>query len=143
MQKYPDASSYLQHQLYPCRESWVLCFTHRAFNAEIQSTQRVESYNAIIKNNINGTSTLSELERTIEKLLKKESRFINLNKIISQLPASKEKDYHDHYFSKIDVSCQNFLTPAILKLQRREINRSMHYRCRKTNLENELERKVR
>jgi len=73
LQKYPDASSYLQHQLYPCRESWVLCFTHRAFNAGIQSIQRVESYNAIIKNNINGTSTLSELERTIEKLLKKES----------------------------------------------------------------------
>ena len=71
LQKYPDASSYLQHQLYPCRESWVLCFTHRAFNAGIQSIQRVESYNAIIKNNINGTSTFLELERTIEKLLKK------------------------------------------------------------------------
>ena len=73
LQKYSDTSSYLQYQLYPCKESWVLCFIHRAFNTGIQSTQRVESYNAIIKNNINGTSTLSELEHTIEKLLKKKS----------------------------------------------------------------------
>src|SRR6266498_2125140 len=69
LQKYPDASSYLQRQLYPCREAWVLCFTHRAFNAGVQSTQRVESYNSIIKNNVNGSTSLLELERTIERLL--------------------------------------------------------------------------
>ncbi|CAG8753024.1 2622_t:CDS:1, partial [Funneliformis mosseae] len=39
-------------------EAWVLCFTHRVFNARIQSTQRVESYNNIIKNNVNESSSI-------------------------------------------------------------------------------------
>ncbi|CAB5387291.1 unnamed protein product [Rhizophagus irregularis] len=73
LQKYDDAANYLQRHLYKCRETWALCFTHRAFNAGLQSTQRVESYNGIIKNNVNGSSSLMELERTIERLLIKES----------------------------------------------------------------------
>lgn len=35
LQEYADAASYLQHQLYACREVWALCFTHRAFNARV------------------------------------------------------------------------------------------------------------
>jgi hypothetical protein len=35
-----------------------------------------------------------------------------------------------------------FLTPAILKLQQYEMNRGMHYRCYKTNLDYELEQQV-
>jgi hypothetical protein len=33
LQNYADDANYLQCQLYPCREAWVLCFTHCAFNA--------------------------------------------------------------------------------------------------------------
>jgi len=88
LQEYPDATNYLQRYLYPCREAWVLCFTHRAFNAGIQSTQCIESYNSIIKNNINGSSSLIELEHTIERLLAKESKFIKLNETIGKLPVS-------------------------------------------------------
>ena len=71
--EYADAANYLQRQLYRCREAWALCFTHRTFNAGIQSTQRIESYNDIIKNNVNGSSSLLELESIIERLLLKES----------------------------------------------------------------------
>ena len=142
LQEYPDATSYLQRYLYPCREAWVLCFTHRAFNAGIQSTQRVESYNSIIKNNVNGSSSLTELEHTIEKLLAKESKFIKLNETIGKLPVSQDEDYHNHYLKEVDISCQYFLTPAILKLQRHEMNRSMHYRCHLSNLEYELKQQV-
>ena len=109
----------------------------------MQSTQRVESYNGIIKNNVNGSSSLLELERTIERLLAKESQFTCFNETIGKLPVSRDEDYHDHYFKTIDTSCQKFLTPALLKLQRYEMNRSMHYRCYNTNLKKELERKVR
>ncbi|CAB4479910.1 unnamed protein product [Rhizophagus irregularis] len=140
LQKYDDAANYLQRHLYKCREAWALCFTHRAFNAGVQSTQRVESYNGIIKNNVNGSSSLMELERTIERLLIKEGRYAQLNDTIGKLPVSREEDYHDHYYKKIDIYCQRYLTPALLKLQRHEMNRSMHYRCCITNLENELEK---
>ena len=120
LQEYTDAANYLQRQLYPCREAWVLCFTHRAFNAGIQSTQRVESYNGIIKNNVNGSSSLMELERTIERLLEKESKYMKLNETIGKLPVSKEEDYHNHYFKDVDISYQHFLTSVILKLQQHE-----------------------
>jgi hypothetical protein len=136
--EYTDAANYLQRYLYQCREAWVLCFTHRAFNGGIQSTQRVESYNSIIKNHVNGSSSLIELESVIEKLLLRESRFIHLNETIGQLPASQNQNYHNCYFKKVDVSCQQYLTPAILKLQRHEMNHSMHYRCQRAILEDEL-----
>ncbi|CAB4434524.1 unnamed protein product [Rhizophagus irregularis] len=127
-------------RLYPCREAWALCFTHRAFNAGIQSTQRVESYNGIIKNNVSGSSSLIELECTIERLLEKESRYVRLNETIGKLPVSQEEDYHNHYFKEVDVLYQQFLTLAVFKLQRHEMNRSMHYRCHIANLENELQK---
>ncbi|CAG8584661.1 6862_t:CDS:2, partial [Racocetra fulgida] len=127
LQEYNDAADYLQWQLYECREVWALCFTHCAFNADVQSTQRVESYNAIIKNKVNGSSSLTELEHTIEKLLIKESCFIKLNEVINQLPVSREDSYANRYFEKVVEICSKFLTPAILKLQRSEINRKSMY----------------
>jgi hypothetical protein len=142
LQKYNDATNYLQRHLYKCRKAWVLYFTHRAFNAGMQNTQCVELYNGIIKNNVNGSSSLMEFERTIERLLIKESQYAQLNNTIGKLPVSQEEDYHDHYFKKIDVLCQRYLTPALLKLQRHEMNRSIHYQCCITNLENELEKQV-
>ncbi|CAG8522171.1 12658_t:CDS:2, partial [Cetraspora pellucida] len=69
-------------------EAWALCFIHWAFNASVQSIQQVESYNAIIKNNVNRSTSFLKLECTIEKLLVKKSYFIQLNKTISKLPVS-------------------------------------------------------
>ncbi|CAB4492900.1 unnamed protein product [Rhizophagus irregularis] len=96
LQKYDDAANYLQRHLYKCRETWALCFTHRAFNAGVQSTQHVELYNGIIKNNVNGSSSLMELERTIERLLIKESRYAQLNYTIGKLPRH-EMNHSMHY----------------------------------------------
>ncbi|CAG8723022.1 4685_t:CDS:2, partial [Funneliformis mosseae] len=50
--------------------------------------------------------------------------------------------YHNHYFKEVDISCQYFLTLAILKLQRHEMNHSMHYQCHLSNLEYELKQQV-
>ncbi|PKY53695.1 hypothetical protein RhiirA4_472057 [Rhizophagus irregularis] len=106
LQNYADAANYLQCQLYPCREAWVLCFAHCAFNAEA-----------------------------------KESHFICHNEAIGKLPVGRVEDYHVHFFKKIDMSCQRFLTTALFKLQHHEMNQSMHYRCYSANLKEELERK--
>ncbi|CAG8790622.1 12157_t:CDS:2, partial [Racocetra fulgida] len=136
--KYTDASSYLNSQLYQHREAWALCFTHRAFNASVQSTQRVESYNGIIKTQVNGLSSLLELENSIKRLLERESRFTRINKTIGLLPVNRDESFYNKYFNNIDTSIQKFLTPAILKLQRDEINRSIHYRCYIASLKDEL-----
>jgi len=46
-----------------------------------------------------------ELEHTIERLLAKESRFTRFNETIGVLPASRDEDYHDHYFKEVDIHC--------------------------------------
>lgn len=91
--------------LYPC-----------AFNAKIQNTQHVKSYNGIIKNNVSGSSSFIEFEYTIKRLLEKESQYVRLNETIGKLPVSQEEDYHNYYFKEIDVLYQQFLTLAVLKL---------------------------
>ncbi|CAG8731426.1 1372_t:CDS:2, partial [Funneliformis caledonium] len=82
------------------------------------------------------------LEYTIERLLAKESKFIKLNETIGKLPVSQDEDYHNHYFKEVDISYQYFLTLAILKLQRHEMNHSMHYQYHLSNLEYELKQQV-
>ena len=46
--------------------NWALCFIHRSFNAGIQSTQHVEDYNTLIKQSVNKTTTLFELDNQIQ-----------------------------------------------------------------------------
>src|SRR5881275_2631227 len=50
--KFPAACKYLKRTLGTDVTSWALCYTHRSFNAGIQSTQRVESYNSLIKRSV-------------------------------------------------------------------------------------------
>lgn len=47
---------------------------------------------------------------------------MHYSETIGKLPVSRDEDYHDHYFKEIDKSCQQFLTPALLKLQWDEMN---------------------
>ena len=63
------------------------CASHIVHSMQ-ESKARVESYNGIIKNNVNGSSSLLELESVVERLLLKESRFISLNEAIGKLLAS-------------------------------------------------------
>lgn len=141
-EQFPEATRYMQRQLYPTREAWALCFTHKAFNAGIQSTQRVESYNAIFKENLSGVSSLVDVERTVERLLGKESRYQRVNEVKGELPTMKNEDYYQRYFQAIDVVCQQFLTTAVVKLQRCEMNRSAHYRGYQITTNGESEQQV-
>ncbi|CAG8677949.1 2315_t:CDS:2, partial [Cetraspora pellucida] len=59
---FPETQSYLRCQLYSHHEAWVLAFTYQSFNCGIQSTQRVEVYNAILKKLLNRTTSLIEVD---------------------------------------------------------------------------------
>ncbi|CAG8630529.1 7216_t:CDS:2, partial [Cetraspora pellucida] len=101
LQNYPDSASYLKKQLYPCRKTWVLCFTHRSFNAGVQTTQRVESYNNVIKKHVSGALSLFELSNTIERLLIKEDQYQHFNEVAGVLPNVYNEDYYSRYFKAI------------------------------------------
>ncbi|CAG8490038.1 14766_t:CDS:10 [Cetraspora pellucida] len=111
----------------------------KSFNASVQTTQRVESYNGIIKKHVNGSSSLFESSNTIERLLIKKDRYQHFNEVKGVLPVIHNKNYCDRYFKLVDESCQKFLTVAILKIQRCEMNRSIHYRAQLVNLVDEFQ----
>ncbi|CAB5197521.1 unnamed protein product [Rhizophagus irregularis] len=43
------------------------------------------------------------------------------------IPSVKNQEHANFFFTEVDKYCQSFLTPAILKLQRDEINQSLYY----------------
>jgi len=49
VETFPACNNYMTKTLYVNRISWAKCYTPFQFNAGIQSTQSVESFNAIIK----------------------------------------------------------------------------------------------
>jgi len=48
--KYEPCRSYLENRLYPSRTYWARYYFRKLFTAGIESTQRVESINGVIKN---------------------------------------------------------------------------------------------
>ncbi len=50
MNTFPECQLYMKRALYPNRSSWAKSYSPFQFSAGIQSTQSVESFNAIIKN---------------------------------------------------------------------------------------------
>jgi len=107
-----------------------LCFTHRSFNAGVQSTQRVESYNSLIKRSVKTSTTLYELDIQIQLQLDREEQFeqqeqINRNLTIG-LPNIIER-----YFKKISTIMKKYLTSRLLKMQHCQMNKSLLYRSEK------------
>ncbi|CAG8538409.1 4203_t:CDS:10, partial [Scutellospora calospora] len=103
------------------------------------TTQRVESYNRIIKKHVNGSSSLLELSNTIERLLFKKDQYQRFNEVAGVLPAIHNEDYYNRYFNLVDKSYQKFLTTAILKIQCCEMNLSIHYQAQLVNLTDGLQ----
>jgi len=67
--------------LYNNRISWAKAYLPSQFNAGIQSTQSVESFNSIIKKFLNSASTLYDVEEAINKRHKQETRYCQLTNI--------------------------------------------------------------
>ncbi|CAG8727317.1 18899_t:CDS:2, partial [Dentiscutata erythropus] len=64
---FSECEYYMTKKLYANRISWAKAYAPLQFNAGIQSTQSVESFNVIIKKSLNNTSTLCEVEEAINK----------------------------------------------------------------------------
>ena len=127
--KFPAASKYLKRSLGTDVTSWALCYTHRSFNAGIQTTQRVESYNSLIKRSVKSSTTLFELDTQIQLLLDKEEQFERQEEQTSENPISGLPNVVRRYFKRVDDIIKKFLTPRLLKMQHRQMNESLLYRA--------------
>ncbi|CAB5181640.1 unnamed protein product [Rhizophagus irregularis] len=143
LKNYPEAQKYLERALGTDVTGWALCFTHRSFNAGVQSTQRVESYNALIKKSVGSSTTLYELDIQIQLQFDKEEKFERLEEQVNQNPTIGLPNVIERYFKRIDGIIKKYLTPQVLKIQRRQMNESLLYCVKKIeNWEHLLERKA-
>src|SRR3954466_15004455 len=70
--------NYMTKTLYANRISWAKCYIPFQFNAGIQSTQSIESFNGIIIKALNSTSILYDIEKVINKRHEQESQYCKL-----------------------------------------------------------------
>ncbi|CAG8678894.1 28795_t:CDS:2 [Gigaspora margarita] len=73
IETFPECHNYITRTLYNNCFSWAKSYASFQFNARIQSTQSVESFNGIIKKSLSSASTLCDVEKAIEKRLEDES----------------------------------------------------------------------
>ncbi|CAB4398291.1 unnamed protein product [Rhizophagus irregularis] len=69
IKEFPACEQYLTRVLYPCKNSWSCHIINRNFTVRIQSTQRVEATNKIIKDKLNRSSCLTNIIGEIQKCL--------------------------------------------------------------------------
>jgi hypothetical protein len=119
---------YITRTLYANRASWVQAYTPFQFNASIQSTQSVESFNSIIKKSLNSASTLCDVEEAIDKRHEEEVKYCKLTDIKAQYTTIGLPHISSQFFSSVDKVIAEFLPPLILSMQRFQISQSFTYK---------------
>ncbi|RGB32209.1 hypothetical protein C1646_763143, partial [Rhizophagus diaphanus] len=113
--------------------SWAKAYTSFQFNAGIQSTQSVESFNSIIKKSHNNTSTLCDVKKAIDKRHEEEIRYCKLTDIKALYTTIGLLHLFSQFFSNIDRIILEFLPPLILSMQRFQISQSFTYKGQLTS----------
>jgi len=127
VEDYPESKCYLEG-LYKSKEYWAHSFTNFKFTGGMIATSRVESVNACIKKLIfNSGISLCELMSEIHRLLDEQDKKNQYQYWKLAIPSVKNLEQTNFLFTKVDKCCQDFLSPAILKMQRDEINQSLYY----------------
>ncbi|RIB00935.1 hypothetical protein C2G38_2232372 [Gigaspora rosea] len=100
--KYKACRSYLESKLYPCHESWAKYMIAKIFIAGVESTQRVESINGILKKHLNRGTLLKELVVAVEQELEKESFYTRIRDYYGSNPSSGFLSVYNTIFKDID-----------------------------------------
>ncbi|CAB4380016.1 unnamed protein product [Rhizophagus irregularis] len=122
---FPECYSYMMRALY--HSSWAKSYLPFQFNAGIQSTQSVESFNALIKKSLNSASTLCDIEKAINRRHEDEFQYCKLVDLKAQQTTVGLPHLSSQFFSKIDAVLTQFLMPLILSWQRFQISQLFTY----------------
>ncbi|CAG8830350.1 22999_t:CDS:2, partial [Cetraspora pellucida] len=117
VEPFPKVHRYAIEMLYPTCHSWAVCYTQTHFTASIQSTQRVEGINAIIKREVSHSLTLLYLIDAIQNRLDEEARYARISEQKNMNPSIGLPHIASQYFSGIDSLLKEYLTLHILSLQ--------------------------
>ncbi|CAG8780041.1 17000_t:CDS:2, partial [Cetraspora pellucida] len=100
--------------------------------------ERVESYNALIKQTIKSTTTLFELDTQIQLQLDREEQFERQEEQSNKNLTVGLLNITDRYFKKIDIMIKKYLTPRVLKMQCCQMSESLLYCTSKVENWNDL-----
>lgn len=134
MVDYPESTDYLLRQLDPRKTTWAKAFTGSIFTAGITSTQRCESINSVIKQEVNERCQLHILFQRIERCIANQS-------FCSKFAAWREKTtmyttptVPGRLFPAICDVLQTYVTPKILQLHTDQMNEAVMYHCKKVDV---------
>ncbi|CAG8678800.1 6509_t:CDS:2 [Cetraspora pellucida] len=125
--KYPDCKNYFIRTLYSCKSSWASYVINRNFTTGIQSTQRVEVCNKVIKDRLTRSSRLAEVVKEIQKTFNNQSKKAMLSEYKNEILTRGMPNIIDEYFSELDKILQEYLTPQILQKQHDQMVHSLCY----------------
>ncbi|CAG8644260.1 19929_t:CDS:2 [Racocetra fulgida] len=72
LEKYPNASDYLQNPIYSTRQLWACSFINRIFTTGMQLTQYIESINALVHKEVSSSSSMTNVAEAINSQMQKE-----------------------------------------------------------------------
>ena len=73
LEYFSKGNEYLHNPIYSTWYSWACAFIRRIFTAGMQSTQRVESINAIVHKTVSSSSTMADVVEALDSRIQKEA----------------------------------------------------------------------
>jgi len=125
--EFPACEQYLTRVLYPCKKNWASFTINQNFTAGIQSTQRVEVTNKIIKDKLSRSSCLTDVIVEVQKIFDQQSKKAVLMECKNEIPTKGIPSIMDEYFPELDKILREYLTPQILQKQRDQMAQSLCY----------------
>ncbi|CAG8831573.1 8927_t:CDS:2, partial [Gigaspora margarita] len=117
LERYPASASYLNRSLGSQKYRWALSYISRIFTEGIQSTQRVEGQNAIIKSAINSHTSILDVFKKIEVQFNRVSITIQYKNWTYSVTGSTLIHSSYDFSPIIDKWIANYLTLAALSMQ--------------------------
>ncbi|CAB5376007.1 unnamed protein product [Rhizophagus irregularis] len=129
LDKYEPCHPYLEKRIYPSRESWARYCISKIFTAGIESIQRVESINGVIKKLVDRGTLLKELVMAIERELDKESHYTRINDFYGSNPSVGLPSTYNTIFKELDSVLKANLLAIPLSIHRAQMNQSLLYQA--------------
>ncbi|CAB4485278.1 unnamed protein product [Rhizophagus irregularis] len=128
VEKYEAGKKYITTMLLNRKHTWVKCFTSRHFTVGTQSTQHVESENALIQKAVQSSFFLSQVQESIENRL--EFELINNRYSIwkSSTLQYTQPFVIQTFFKDIDITMKKYLTQPIHNAHYKQMCQSVCYR---------------
>jgi len=101
IEKYPETEKYLKRMLDSTKRSWSVCYINEIFNCGVNSTQRIESLNRMLKEVVQKNFLLCQLAQEIQNVFNNEAKYERIIQMHNALPRQSLDDVPSKFFGDI------------------------------------------